>query len=179
MLDPRTFVGLVQQPLFLPSPLTSLESLYRLNGGLDANAMSQREGVGKVWIDRMRNIGNEEGRSDFTKNKRGSGRWSALLNGPCGLLLLVLLVLSSTCSSKGSSSTSTTSSPTSSMRALVALSLFLLLGLLLLLLEQRRRTRTLDGAYLSSGLRLLGMSGTVGELLFPAVVDHLFDLIAV
>jgi len=37
----------------------------------------------------------------------------------------------------------------------------------------------LDGAYLSSSLRLLRASGTIGEILFPTVDDHLFDLVTV
>jgi len=107
--------------------------------------MSQREGVGKVRVDRTRDVSgdsdgcwvNEEGGSNFTKNKGRSRGWSALLNRPCGLLLLLLVmfVFTSPSSSVGSSLTSTPSSPTSSLRVLVALSLFLLLGLLLLLLE--------------------------------------------
>ena len=37
----------------------------------------------------------------------------------------------------------------------------------------------MDGAYLSSGLRLLGVNGTVGEFLFPTVDDHFLDLVTV
>jgi len=51
MFDSRMFVGSTQQPLFLSGPLADLESLHRLDGGLDVNVMSQGEGVGEVWID--------------------------------------------------------------------------------------------------------------------------------
>ena len=97
--------------------------------------MSQREGVGKVRVNRTGNVRDDNGRGDFSKNKGGSRRWGALFNRPCGLLLLVLFVLASACPSKGSSMTSSPSSPTSSLRVLVPLMLLLLLRLLLLLLE--------------------------------------------
>jgi len=86
------FVGSAQQPLFLFGPLNNLELLHRFDGGLNANAMSQGKGVGEVRIDRTRNIRDDDGGSDFTKDKGRDGRWSALFNRPCGLLLLVLLV---------------------------------------------------------------------------------------
>jgi len=167
------------QPLFLSSSLAGLKSFDCLDSGLDTDSVGQGESIGEVRINQTRNIRNEEGRSNLTKDKGRGGRWSVFLNRPCGLLLLVLLVFSSTCSPKGSSSTSTTSSPTSLLRVLVALPLFLLLGLLLLLLERRRRARTLDGADLSSSLGLLRVSGARGEFLFPAMIDHLFYLVAV
>jgi len=58
--------------------------------------------------------------------------------------------------------------------------LLLLLRLLLLLLEGWRGTRTLDGAYLLSGLRLL--EGTVvllgsGTTLFPSEDGLAFDVV--
>jgi len=97
--------------------------------------MNQREGVGKVRVNRTGNVRDDDGRGDFSKNKGGSRRRGALFNRPCGLLLLVLFVLASACPSKGSSTTSSPSSPTSSLRVLVPLMLLLLLRLLLLLLE--------------------------------------------
>jgi len=84
---------------------------------------------------RMRDIRDDDGRSDLAKNEGGGRRRGAFFNRPCGLLLLILFVLSCTCSSESSSAASSSSSPTSSLRVLVPLFLFLLLRLLLLLLE--------------------------------------------
>jgi len=83
--------------------------------------MGQGKGVGEVWINRVRNIRDNDGGSDFAKNERRSRRWGMFFNGPCGLLLLVLLVLPSTRSPKGSSTSSSSTSPTSSLGVLVPL----------------------------------------------------------
>ena len=120
-----------------------------------------RNGDG-CWVD-------DKGGSNLAKNEGGSRRRGAFFDRPCSLLLLVLFVLSSTCSPTGSSASSTSTTPTSSLGTLV-LSLFLLLGLLLLLLKGRRRTRTLDNAYLLSGLRLVGgVIVACREPLFPVL----------
>ena len=134
--------------------------------------MCQRQGVGEVRVYRTRKVRDNDGGSDFAKNEGGGRRRGTFFNRPCGLLLLVLLfIFTSACTPKGSSAASSSSSPTSSLRVLVPLILLLLLRLLLLLLERWRGTRTLDGAYFLSSLRLiegtiiLGLSRTP---LFPS-----------
>jgi len=142
----------------------------------------QRESIGKVRVNRTGKIRDNSGGSYLAKDEGGSGRRGTFFDRPCGLLLLVLLfIFTSTCTPKGSSATSSPSSPTSSLSVLVPLVLLLLLRLLLLLLEGWRGTRTLDSAYLFSGLRLLLEGTTILGLsrtsLLPSKDGLAFDVV--
>jgi len=121
--------------LFLFGSLNDFKPYNRFNGRLSTNTVCQREGVGKIRVNRTGNVRDDNGRGDFTKDKEGSRRWGPFFNRPCGLLLL----------------------------------------------KRWGGTRTLDGAYLFSGLRLL--EGAVvlmilsGTTLFPSKDGLAFDVI--